>query len=84
MSLEFGWKHLLLALLVLTTAALAVGGASAQAPVDAPAGYRAAEVGFVTNLGQWNGAARYLIKNGGLEVWLTEDGVVYHATDTST
>ncbi len=67
---------LLLSLLILAAAPLAAQPADAGSklpqgslPAEAPA--------FIENRGQWNPAARYLARLGGMDAWVTDDGIVY-------
>ena len=68
------------ALLVLTLSVLLMGGAQAQGAA-VTSGYGPTPAGFIENLGQWDPEAMFKLSNGGLDVWLTREGVVYHAAD---
>jgi hypothetical protein len=58
-------------LLALTLTSRAQQKAAAQQALD-----RQQPV-YIENRGQWDPQAKYLIRSGGLDVWITDDGVVY-------
>lgn len=60
------WLATALLLLVFAAPALAQNGSPGQR-----------QVGFVENRGQWSGPGRYLARYAGLDLWVTDDALVY-------
>lgn len=73
-------KSLVLGSLLLGTAGLApFAGMPGRAPgviVNAPELQKGA-YGFIENRGQWDARAQFLSRSGGLDLWVTDRGVVY-------
>lgn len=76
-------RYAALASLLLASAGLVSPGTGLLATSAAPshqvefAALRESARAFVPNMGQWNAQALFLARSSGVNVWLTEDGVVY-------